>query len=657
MSNLIQVPNSWQSEHPGVNLGSLNEYKRLYDESINDPCKFYGEQARELLSWLTPFTSTKYPQKEEDGFHKSATWFLDGELNACYNCVDRHALKDPHKTAIIFESDDGSKSKKVSYGELLEQVCQLSQLLESHGVQKGDTVAVYLPMIPEAIVAIMAIVRLGAIHSVVFAGFSSNALRDRILDARSKVVITTDQSCRGGRIIPTKQIVDEAVAQTPEVHTVIVVRRTGADISMKDKRDIWYHEEAPKFKPYCPPTPVSSEDVLYLLYTSGSTGKPKGLIHTTAGYLLHAALTAKYVFDVRPSDTVFTGADIGWVAGHTYVCYAPLVLGATTIVYEGTPVHPHPGRFWEIVDRHQANIFYIAPTALRLLKREGDAVVSKYSLKSLKSLGVVGEPCAPEVWEWYYRVVGRERCTVQDTFWQTETGGPMLSLLAGVTPMKAGSVAFPFLGVRPAILDPLSGHVLEGNGVEGVLAFAQSWPGLARGVWGDYQRYLDTYFKPYPGYFFTGDGAARDEDGYYWIKGRVDDVVNVSGHRLSTAEIEAAILEDSLVSENAVVGYNHDVLGQAIASFVSLASNDTPKEAVVSHLRERVRQEIGPFATPKAIFVVDDLPKTRSGKIMRRILRKILNGEADQLGDISTLSNPGAVENVKRVVEGGDHLK
>ncbi len=695
----IGVPKEWHKRHPSKpNLQSFEEYEKLYHQSITDPTAFFGQQARKELSWFKDFQTVKYPPQ---GFNTS--WFLEGELNACYNCVDRHAIANPDKPAIIYEPDEPSlslldptakKTQIITYGELLSKVCQLAQVLTSLGVKKGDTVAVYLPMIPEAIITILAIVRIGAIHSVVFAGFSSSALRDRINDAKSKLVITTDQSKRGGKTIETKRIVDEALTQTGDtVKNVIVVKRTGNEMAPFDasRGDLWYHDEINKFKPYCPATPVNAEDILFLLYTSGSTGKPKGLIHSTAGYLLHALLTAKYVFDMNPNDTVFTAADIGWVAGHTYVCYAPLLVGATTVVYEGTPTYPHPGRFWDIVDAHRCNIFYIAPTALRLLKRAGDQHVKKYDLLSLRSLGVVGEPCAPEVWEWYYSVVGRERCTVQDTFWQTENGGPMIAACAGATEMKPGSVSLPFFGVDLAILDPVTGKEIgpaagaagaaddnddndndnaAGSGIiQGVLAFKQPFPSLTRGIWGDHQRYLETYFKPYPGYFFTGDGAAievnGDNKGFVWILGRVDDVVNVSGHRLSTAEIEGVILEHGLVAENAVVGYNHSLMGQAIAAFVSLredlklASDGQKQNAqdrkqwlndVKTTLRLTVRKEIGPFAAPKVIFIVDDLPKTRSGKIMRRILRKVLNGEEKELGDISTLSNPDAVQSLIEIV-------
>ncbi|ODV60036.1 acetyl-CoA synthetase isoform [Ascoidea rubescens DSM 1968] len=650
--SIVQPPVNFFKKRPdGLEpyIKSFEEYQTLYQQSIREPNKFYSEQAREHLTWFKDFDIAKWP---EHGFENS--WFVNGELNASYNCVDRHAFKNPDKPAIIYEGDEPGTGRTVTYGELLELTCRAAQILINIGIKKGDTVAVYLPMVPETIATIMAINRIGAIHSVVFAGFSATALRDRINDAKSTVVFTADQSVRGGRAVETKRIVDQAIKECPQVKNVVVFKRTGdKSVPFDPKIDLWWHEEIIKYKPYVPPVAVNSEDPLYLLYTSGSTGKPKGLVHTTAGYLVNAVISAKYVFDIHPEDTVFTAADIGWVLGHTYVAYAPLAIGATTVMYEGTPVYPTPTRFWDIIDDYKCTQFYVAPTALRLLKRAGDHHIAPYDLSTLRALGTVGEPIAPDVWEWYYETISRKKASILDTFWQTETGGPVLGPLAGVTPLKPGSCSFPFFGVECAILDPQSGEELTGNEVEGILAFKTSWPSIARTVWKDYNRYLETYFKPFPGYFFTGDGAARDKDGFFWILGRVDDVVNVSGHRLSTAEIEAAILENPAVAESAAVGIPNDLTGQAVISFVSLKAGVTPEQIEKTKLEMRmtVRKEIGPFAAPKEIFIVDDLPKTRSGKIMRRILRKILVGEEDQLGDVSTLSNPQCVDDLINLVK------
>ncbi|GMM38866.1 acetate--CoA ligase 1 [Saccharomycopsis crataegensis] len=645
--NKVLPPANWAANHPSKpSLASFEEYEELYRHSINDPEAFFGEQARKELSWSRDFDLVKYPKT---GFN--ASWFLNGQLNACYNCVDRHAFANPDKPAIIYEADEPNEGSIITYSELLAKVSQLAQVLVSLGVRKGDTVAVYLPMIPEAVITILAITRIGAIHSVVFAGFSSGALRDRINNADSKIVITADESKRGGKIIETKKIVDEALKEAPQVKNVIVVKRTGnRHVPFNaNGRDLWYHDEIVKFKTYFPPTPVNSEDPLFLLYTSGSTGKPKGIQHCTAGYLLGALLTTKYTFDVNPNDILFTAGDIGWITGHTYVIYGPLLNGATTVVFEGTPAYPNFSRYWKIVEQHRVTQFYVAPTALRLLKKAGDKFIEGHDLSSLRSLGSVGEPIAPEIWEWYNEKIGQGRCTIQDTYWQTETGSIVITPLAGITPTKPGSASLPFFGIDVAILDPTTGKELQGNNVEGVLAIKQAWPSVTRSIWGDFGRFNETYFKPYPGYFFTGDGGARDKDGFYWVLGRVDDVVNVSGHRLSTAEIEAAIIENPLVAENAVVGYSHDLTGQAIASFVALKNKNlsgTQVEDAKKQIILGVRKEIGPFAAPKVIFIVDDLPKTRSGKIMRRILRKILAGEEDQLGDTSTLSNPPIVQHL-----------
>lgn len=650
----MDVPKGFLERHPGKpHLTSLDEYKKMHKESIEHPAQFFGKMASENLSWSKPFTVAKVPEAPHlrDNNGEPSAWFVDGELNACYNCVDRWAIRNPNKPAIIYEADEPNEGRIITFGELLKDVCRFAQVLKSLGVKKGDTVAVYLPMIPEAIVALMAIVRIGAIHSVVFAGFSSTSLKDRVLDADSKIVITTDESKRGGKIIETKKIVDDALAQCPDVRNVVVFKRTGnSHIPWNSKRDVWWHEEVVKYGPYTPPEPMSSEDNLFLLYTSGSTGKPKGILHTTAGYLLGAMLTTKYVFDVHYEDIIFTAGDVGWITGHSYVVYGPLLNGATTVVFEGTPAYPNFSRYWEIVDKYGVNQFYVAPTALRLLKRAGEKYIENYKLDTLRVLGSVGEPIAKDVWEWYNEFIGRGKAHICDTYWQTESGSHLICPLAGITPTKPGSASLPFFGIEPAICDPVTGEELAGNCVEGVLCVKTAWPSMTRSIWKDYSRYLDTYLKPYHGYYFSGDGAARDKDGFYWILGRVDDVVNVSGHRLSTAEIEAALIEHPLVSENAVVGFPDELTGSAVAAFVSLKKEIADTAATKKELILTVRKEIGPFAAPKQIIIADDLPKTRSGKIMRRILRKILAGEEDQLGDISTLSNPNVVAHLIEVV-------
>lgn len=527
----------------------------------------------------------------------------------------------------------------------MAEVSRVANVLKSFGVGKGDSVAVYLPMIPEALIALLAISRLGAVHSVIFAGFSSGSIKDRINDAKSKVVITTDEGKRGGKTVLTKAIVDEGLKSCPSIEKVLVYKRTGGKVPWVEGRDFWWDEEVAKQRPYCPPVPVSAEDPLFLLYTSGSTGSPKGVVHSTGGYLLGAAASSKYVFDIHPDDILFTCGDVGWITGHTYAFYGPLLLGATTVIFEGTPVYPSYSRYWEIVEKYKVTQFYVAPTALRLLKRAGEDFIKKHDLSSIRTLGSVGEPIAPDIWEWYNEHIGNKNCHISDTYWQTETGSHIIAPLAGVTPMKPGSATLPFFGIDLVIIDPVSGKEIEGNDVEGVLAIRKPWPSIARTVYGDHQRYLETYLKPYPGYYFTGDGAGRDHEGYYWIRGRVDDVVNVSGHRLSTAEIEAALLAHKSVAESAVVGVADELTGQAVIAFVSLKSGE-PNDALKKELIMQVRKEIGPFSAPKAILIVEDLPKTRSGKIMRRILRKIVSGEADSIGDVSTLSEPDVVEKI-----------
>ncbi|KAJ8066973.1 hypothetical protein OCU04_004352 [Sclerotinia nivalis] len=639
-------PQKMFAKHPSKpHINGLDEYKKLYEESIKEPNKFWGRMARELLTW----------QKDFETVHSGSfaggdnAWFLEGQLNASYNCVDRHAIKNPDKPAIIYEADETTDGRTLTYAELLREVCKTAYVLKQMGVKKGDTVAIYLPMIPEAVIAFLACSRIGAIHSVVFAGFSSDSLRDRVIDAQSKVIITSDEGKRGGKLIGTKKIVDDALKQCPDVTHCLVYRRTGADVPMTKGRDWWWHEEVEKWPSYIAPEPMNSEDPLFLLYTSGSTGKPKGVMHSTAGYLLGAAATGKYVFDIHDSDKFFCGGDVGWITGHTYVVYAPLLLGVATVVFEGTPAYPNFSRYWDVIEKHKVTQFYVAPTALRLLKRAGDEHV-KAPMKHLRVLGSVGEPIAAEVWKWYFEIVGKEEAHVVDTYWQTETGSHVIAPLAGVTPTKPGSASLPFFGIEPAIIDPVSGEEIHGNDVEGVLAFKQPWPSMARTVWGAHKKYMDTYLNVYKGYYFTGDGAGRDHEGYYWIRGRVDDVVNVSGHRLSTAEIEAALIEHHAVAEAAVVGINDELTGQAVNAFVALKDGNEINDALRKDLVLQVRKSIGPFAAPKAIFVVPDLPKTRSGKIMRRVLRKILAGEEDQLGDISALSDPSVVEKIINTV-------
>ena len=642
--------------HYSPHIADFKEYQAMHKQSIEDPTTFYGEKARQFLNWSHDFDQVYMPDPKTGlpSFDNNA-WFINGQINASYNCVDRHAIANPDKVALIYEADEPGQSQKITYKELLEQVCQVAQVLKySMGVEKGDTVAVYMPMIPQAVVTLLAIARIGAVHSVVFAGFSSNSLRDRINDANSKCVITTDESLRGGKIIETKRIVDDALRETPQVSSVLVYKRTNNPNVAYNARDLDWTTETKKYKTYFPCEPVDSEHPLFLLYTSGSTGTPKGVQHSTAGYLLNALLTMRYTFDTHQEDVFFTAGDIGWITGHTYVVYGPLVYGCTSVIFEGTPAYPNFSRYWDIIDNYNVTQFYVAPTALRLLKRAGDDFITPYKLDSLRCLGSVGEPIAAEVWEWYSDKIGRHDIPIVDTYWQTESGSHLVTPMAGgVTPMKPGSASYPFFGIDAVILDPTSGEEITTPHAEGVLAVRRAWPSFARTIWKNHDRFQDTYLNPYPGYYFTGDGAARDKDGYIWILGRVDDVVNVSGHRLSTAEIEAALIEDSMVAECAVVGFNDDLTGQAVAAFVVLKNKSTWNNAgedeltdIKKHLILTVRKDIGPFAAPKLIVLVDDLPKTRSGKIMRRILRKILAGESDQLGDVTTLSNPGVVKHL-----------
>ncbi|KAJ7758195.1 hypothetical protein DFH07DRAFT_818989 [Mycena maculata] len=611
---------------------------------------WWAEQAKEMLTWIHP------PRTVRAGAFATGdiAWFPDGTLNAAYNCVDRHAFASPDAVALIYEADEPGEGRSVTYAELLREVCGLANVLKGMGVKKGDTVSVYLPMTWHAAAAFLACARIGAVHSVVFAGFSAESLRDRVNDCRSRVLITSDEGRRGGKGIATKAIVDAALRECPEVAHCLVLRRTGGKVAWTEGRDKWWHEEIARVPAYCPCEEMGSEDPLFILYTSGSTGKPKGVVHTTGGYLLCAALTVKYVFDVHPGDRFACMADVGWITGHTYIVYGPLALGVTSLIFESTPVYPTPARYWETVAKHRVTQFYSAPTAVRLLRRLGAHHVASHDLSSLRVLGSVGEPINPEAWEWYNEHVGRGQCAVVDTFWQTETGSIVVTPFPGAVPTKPGSATVPFFGHTPVILDPMSGEILEGNDVEGVLALATPWPSIARTIWQDHARYLETYMKPYPGLFYTGDGAARDADGYIWIRGRVDDVINVSGHRLSTAEIESALIMHKGVAETAVIGTADELTGQAVYAFVTLkpeftydADNET---ALMKELVLQVRKVIGPFAAPKKIYIVPDLPKTRSGKIMRRIMRKIVAGEGDQLGDLSTVAEPGVVEIIKQKV-------
>ena len=617
-----------------------DDYLRLYKLSTEEPDKFWSEQAKEFLDWNKPWTKVN-----EANFHKGETkWFIDAELNAAVNCIDRHLPTRADQVAIIWEGDDPAEDSKITYQELHDHVCRLANVLKARGVKKGDRVCIYMPMIPEATYAMLACARIGAVHSVVFGGFSPQALQDRILDSDCQCVITADEGLRGGKPIPLKNNTDLAVAHCPNVHTVLVVKRTGGDISWQATKDVWYHEAIADVEASCDPVSMNSEDPLFILYTSGSTGKPKGVLHTTGGYLLQAAMTHRYVFDYHDGDIYWCTADVGWVTGHSYIVYGPLANGATTLMFEGIPTYPDASRCWQVCDKHNVNIFYTAPTALRALMGQGDEFVTRTSRASLRLLGSVGEPINPEAWEWYYHIVGNERCPIVDTWWQTETGGIMISPLPGATALKPGSATRPFFGVEPVLLDP-DGQIIEGAG-SGYLAIGKSWPGQIRTVYGDHQRCIDTYFSAYPGYYFTGDGARRDEDGYYWITGRVDDVLNVSGHRMGTAEVESALVLHEAVAEAAVVGYPHDIKGQGIYAYVTLMHDTEGTDELLQELNDLVRTEIGAIAKPDIIQWAPGLPKTRSGKIMRRILRKIAENELQSLGDTSTLADPSVVDDL-----------
>ena len=619
---------------------SIDKYQDLYQKSINAPETFWPEMANEFLTWSKPWEQLT----ESNLMTGTAGWFIGGKLNACYNCVDRHLPERAQQTAILWEGDDPSQQATITYQDLHQRVCQLANLLIQRGVKKGDRVCLYMPMIPEAAYAMLACARIGAVHSVVFGGFSPQALQDRILDSDCQTVITADEGVRGGKTVPLKVNADLALEQCPNVHSVIVVRHTGGFVSMQPERDLWYNDETILQPPSCPAEPMDSEDPLFILYTSGSTGKPKGVLHTTGGYLLQAAMTHRYVFDYHDGDIYWCTADVGWVTGHTYIVYGPLANGATTLMFEGIPNYPDASRCWQIVDKHQVNIFYTAPTALRALMGMGNEFVQATNRSSLRILGSVGEPINPEAWEWYYHIVGDGRCPIVDTWWQTETGGIMITPLPGVTDLKPGSATLPFFGVEPVLLDP-EGNVLSGA-TSGNLAIRSSWPSQIRTVFGDHQRCIDTYYTTYPGYYFTGDGARRDESGYYWITGRVDDVLNVSGHRMGTAEVESALVLHEAVAEAAVVGYPHNIKGQGIYAYVTLMQGVEGTDTLKRELENLVRQEIGAIAKPDILQWAPMLPKTRSGKIMRRILRKIAENELTQLGDTSTLADPSVVDDL-----------
>ena len=619
-------------------------YEALYRESIDDPDGFWRREGK-CIDWIKPYEkvcNASYAPGAVD-----IRWYEDGILNACVNCVDRHLDTRGDQVAIIWEGDDPGNDRKITYRELYEDVCRMANALKNMGVKRGDRVVLYMPMIPEAGYAMLACARIGAIHSVVFGGFSPNALAGRILDCGATAVITADEGIRGGKTIPLKENTDAALEQCPDVNGVLVVRRTGGSINMKAKRDIWYHEAIQGIEAHCDPEPMNAEDPLFILYTSGSTGKPKGVLHTTGGYMVYSTLTYKYVFDYHDGEIYWCTADVGWVTGHSYIIYGPLSNGATTMMFEGVPTYPDASRFWQVCDKHQVSTFYTAPTALRALMREGEDPVKACKRDSIQLLGTVGEPINPEAWLWYYKVVGEERCPIIDTWWQTETGATLIAPLPGATGLKPGSATLPFFGVRPELLDD-KGNVLKGA-TQGNLCLAASWPGQMRTVYGDHERFVQTYFSTYPGRYFTGDGCRRDEDGYYWITGRVDDVINISGHRIGTAEVESALVAHGKVAEAAVVGCPHEVKGESLYAYVTLNAGETPNDKLIEELRQWVRKEIGPIAVPDQIQWAPALPKTRSGKIMRRILRKIAVDDVSELGDTSTLADPNVVDEMIKV--------
>lgn len=624
---------------------NAEQYKTLYQQSVDDPETFWAEQASQFLSWSKPWDKVMdYSFDAKDLYIK---WFQGGKLNVAYNCIDRHLESKGSQTAIIWEGDDPNDEQKITFNELHQHVSKFANALKQRGVKKGDRVCIYMPMIPEAGYAMLACARIGAVHSVVFGGFSPEALKGRILDSDCQVVITSDEGVRAGKSIPLKANTDKALEGCPNVHSVITIKRTGSEINWVNGRDVWYHDIIKTVSADCPCEEMDAEDPLFILYTSGSTGTPKGILHTTGGYLLYSAITTKYTFDLQENDIYWCTADVGWITGHSYLLYGPLANAATTVFFEGVPNYPSASRFWEVVDKHGVTVFYTAPTAIRALMREGDEPVTKTSRASLRLLGTVGEPINPEAWQWYYNIVGEKRCPIVDTWWQTETGGHMLTPLPGATALKPGSATKPFFGVQPGIIDIETNKLIEGNGeASGALVIVTSWPGQIRSIYGDHQRMVDTYFKDFPGYYFSGDGARRDADGYYWITGRMDDVLNVSGHRMGTAEIESALVLHEKIAEAAVVGYPHDIKGQGIYAYVTPILGVEPSDELKKELVELCRQEIGPIAKPDIIQWAPGLPKTRSGKIMRRILRKIAENDIDTLGDTSTLADPAVVDHL-----------
>ncbi len=635
-TRIYDVPETFASRA----LLDKSQYETMHQQSVSDPAGFWSEQAGKFLDWDKPWDTVL----DWDYSRGHIRWFEGGQLNACYNCVDRHLESRGEQTALIWEGDNPDTDSRITYRELHEHVCRMANALKARNVRKGDRVCIYMPMIPEAVYAMLACARIGAVHSVVFGGFSPESIKDRILDSDCQTVITADEGVRGGKIVPLKGNVDKALQSCPNVHTVLTIRHTSGDIGWHEGRDVWYHEIAASVSADCPVEIMDAEDPLFILYTSGSTGKPKGVLHTTGGYLLYAAITHKYVFDYHDGDIYWCTADVGWITGHSYIVYGPLCNGAISLVFEGIPTYPDASRFWQVCDKHKVNTFYTAPTALRSLMRMGDGPVKSTSRESLRLLGTVGEPINPEAWEWYYHTVGDARCPIVDTWWQTETGGHMITGIPGAVKMKPGSATHPFFGVMPAIVDA-EGKVLEGA-AEGSLVITHPWPGQMRTVYGDHQRFIDTYFSAFPGMYFTGDGARRDEDGDYWITGRVDDVLIISGHNLGTAELESALVLHDAVAEAAIVGYPHDIKGQGIYAYVTLVNGVEPSDELRAELVKHVRTEIGPIATPDVIQWAPGLPKTRSGKIMRRILRKIAANDMDSLGDTSTLADPGVVEDL-----------
>ncbi|MDC0646276.1 acetate--CoA ligase [Opitutales bacterium] len=650
-SELVHPP---KAASKGAYLKSHDEYKAMYDRSISDPDEFWSEVADEF-HWFKKWDKVRSYNYDRREGPVSIEWFDGAKTNACYNCVDRHLEVRPDKTAIIWEGNEPGEDATISYRQLHEQVCKFANVLKSRGVKKGDRVSIYMPMVPEAAVAMLACARIGAVHSVVFGGFSAEALADRIVDSKCKTLITANGTFRGAKAIPMKPNADQAMASASErmgepVETCIVVRRvsedSGIDCEMQEGRDLWWDEATRDASTDCPCEEMDAEDPLFILYTSGSTGQPKGVMHTTGGYMVYTATTHKYVFDYHEEDVYFCAADIGWITGHSYIVYGPLANGATTTMFESIPTYPNPDRYWQVIEKWKVNQFYTAPTAIRAIAAAGEEWPSKYDMPSLRILGSVGEPINPEAWRWYHRNAGKERCPIVDTWWQTETGGILISPLPGATPLKPGSATFPFFGVKPVLLDAQSGERIEGNGVNGVLAMEEPWPGQMRSLYGDHKRFEETYFDQYKGYYFTGDGCRRDEDGYYWITGRVDDVINVSGHRMGTAEVESALVAHGSVAEAAVVGFPHEVKGEGIYAYVTLNADQKYTEELRKELKQQVRSVIGPIATPDVIHWAPALPKTRSGKIMRRVLRKIATNETDQIGDTSTLADPSVVDNL-----------